>query len=338
MIKPLFGCLLIVLNFQLYATQQSWVGFYNLENLFDTVSSVGVEDEDRTPHGKYRWTSDRMELKIKKLHSVIDSINQTVDPYEWSVLGVCEVENAALINQLCKRFDPSQNCRFVHFESPDLRGIDVALLYNAKRFRPTHFERKKVKLFLSDDTPKYTRDLLVVSGWLTQLKVHFIVAHWPSRSGGQKRSEHFRSTASYYSRRIIDSIRAKDPKAQIVLMGDLNDDPTDRSVKRLVKETVKFEGLYNPMEALHQKGVGSIAHQDRWHLFDQLIFTPNFKTEGALQLTGAGVFKRPFLTQKNGRYKNYPLRTYVGTQYSGGYSDHFPVIALLKTTVPKEYD
>jgi hypothetical protein len=183
MLKRVCGCLLIVLNFQLYAAQQSWVGFYNLENLFDTISNVGVEDEDRTPHGRYRWTTDRMEQKIKKLHSVIDSINKAVDPYEWSLLGVCEVENAALIDQLCKRFNPSQNCRYVHFESPDLRGIDVALLYNAKRFRPTHFERKKVKLFLSDDTPKYTRDLLVVSGWLTQVKVHFIVAHWPSRSG-----------------------------------------------------------------------------------------------------------------------------------------------------------
>ena len=338
MIKRLFTCLLIVLNLQLYAAQQSWVGFYNLENLFDTVSNVGVEDEDRTPHGRYRWTSERMELKISKLHSVIDSINKAVAPYEWSVLGVCEVENASLVDQLCRRFDSGQNCRFVHFESPDLRGIDVALVYNAKRFSPTHFERKRVNLFLSDDTPKYTRDLLVVSGWLTGVKVHFIIAHWPSRSGGQKRSEHFRSTASYYSRRIIDSIRTKDNDAQIILMGDLNDDPSDRSVRRLVKETVKFEGLYNPMEALHQRGVGSIAHRDRWHLFDQLIFTSNFKTEGGLQLKRAGVFKRPFLTQQRGRFKDYPFRTFVGSNYQGGYSDHFPVIALLKTTGPKEYD
>ncbi|MGA0063378.1 MAG: endonuclease/exonuclease/phosphatase family protein, partial [Flavobacteriaceae bacterium] len=159
-----------------------------------------------------------------------------------------------------------------------------------------------------------------------------------SRSGGQKRSEHFRMTASYYSKRIADSIQQSDPNAQIVLMGDLNDDPSDRSVKRFIHSKYSDMAFYNPMEAMHKKGVGSIAHRDRWHLFDQLIFTKNFLNDGPLWLEGAGVYRKKFLTQLEGRFKNYPLRTYVGINYVGGYSDHFPVIALLTAIDPKGYE
>lgn len=318
--------------------QGIWVGFYNLENLFDTLYHKEADDSERTPSGIYRWDSQRFDHKLNRIKSVLDSIQQATPSYHWGVLGVCEVENASVLKALCEKLSSDQSCRFVHFESPDLRGIDVALLYNATVFHPTHFEKVPVQLFLSDDSPKYTRDLLVVSGWLAKAKVHFIVAHWPSRSGGQKRSEHFRMTASYYSKRIADSIQKSDPQAQIVLMGDLNDDPSDRSVKRFVKASSTSPGFYNPMEAMHAQGVGSIAHRDRWHLFDQLIFTPNFLKGGALRLSGSGVFRKKFLTQLDGRFKNYPLRTYVGINYVGGYSDHFPVIALLTPTDPKEYE
>lgn len=330
--------LLFTASAQALVAQGYWIGFYNLENLFDTIDHKEVDDSDRTPIGAYKWSTERFNHKIDQINGVIDSISRATSPNIWGALGVCEIENATVLQALCRKFNASNSCRFVHFESPDRRGIDVALLYNADAFKPTHFEKVAVRLFLSDDSPKYTRDLLVVSGWLASAKVHFIVAHWPSRSGGQKRSEHFRMTASYYSKRIADSIQKSDPKAQIVLMGDLNDDPSDRSVRRFVKSKNTDMEFYNPMEAMHKQGVGSIAHRDRWHLFDQLIFTKNFLNQGPLRLEGAGVYRKKFLTQSDGRFKNYPLRTYVGINYVGGYSDHFPVIALLTATDPKGYE
>jgi hypothetical protein len=340
--KKLHKALLFVLLFAAgmhgLKAQGYWIGFYNLENLFDTIQHKEVNNNQYTPNGSYNWTSRRFHHKIDQLNRVIDSIGHAAKPNIWGVLGVCEVENTTVLKALCDQFSAEDSCHFVHFESPDLRGIDVGLLYNANAFKPTHFERVAVRLFLSHDMPKYTRDLLVVSGWLGSAKVHFIVAHWPSRSGGQKRSEHFRMTASYYSKRIADSIQQNDPNAQIVLMGDLNDDPNDRSVKRFVTSKNTEVGFYNPMETLHRKGVGSIAHRDRWHLFDQLIFTNNFLKEGPLRLQGAGVYRKKFLTQLDGKFKNYPLRTYVGQHYVGGYSDHFPVIAILTPTAPKGYE
>ncbi len=330
--------LLFTAGTQALVAQGYWIGFYNLENLFDTIDHKEVNDEAHTPKGAYKWSTDRFNHKIDQINGVIDSISRATSPNTWGVLGVCEIENATVLQALCRNFTASNSCHFVHFESPDRRGIDVALLYNADTFKPMHFEKVAVRLFLSDDSPKYTRDLLVVSGWLASAKVHFIVVHWPSRSGGQKRSEHFRMTASYYSRRIADSIQKSDPNAQIVLMGDLNDDPSDRSVMRFVKSKNTEMAFYNPMEAIHKQGVGSIAHRDRWHLFDQLIFTKNFLNQGPLWLEGAGVYRKKFLTQPDGRFKNYPLRTYVGINYVGGYSDHFPVIALLTPIDPKGYE
>lgn len=337
-LKAVLFALLFTAGIQGLVAQGYWIGFYNLENLFDTINNKEVDDNEHTPSGGYNWSTERFNHKIDQINKVIDSISRATSPNIWGVLGVCEIENASVLKALCNKFAAANSCSFVHFESPDRRGIDVALLYNSNAFKPTHFEKVAVRLFLSDNTPKYTRDLLVVSGWLGSTKVHFIVAHWPSRSGGQKRSEHFRMTASYYSKRITDSIKQNDPQAQIVLMGDLNDDPSNRSVKRFVQSKNTEIGFYNPMEAIHKQGVGSIAYRDRWHLFDQLIFTNNFLKEGPLRLQGAGVYRKKFLTQLDGRFKNYPLRTYVGQNYVGGYSDHFPVIAILTPTAPKGYE
>jgi hypothetical protein len=166
--------------------------------------------------------------------------------------------------------------------------------------------------------------------------MHFIVLHWPSRLGGEKRSLPRRAEAATTTRQIFDSIMAINPNAKIIAMGDLNDDPINESLKKYCKtvakkDEVKDGKLYDPMEELYRKGIGSLAYGDRWNLFDQMIFSPAFVSSDKSTYVhyASHVFNKAFLTQKEGRYKGYPLRTYVGTTYQSGYSDHFPVYSFI---------
>ena len=325
---------------QLKGGKRYWVGFYNLENLFDTKNDTLIRDDDRTPNGKYHWTSSRLEIKLKNISKVITRINLELKETEWLGLGVCEVENFELLEALSTRDGILKNAGIIHFDSPDLRGIDVGFLYNQSLFRPTHFQKQKVPLLKDRTEIIYTRDLLVVSGIaLESERIHFVITHWPSRSGGEKRSEWRRKTASYYTRKAIDSITSREPQAKIIVMGDFNDDPVNESILHLINPKSNKDSLINFSNTSYRKGLGSIAHRDKWHLFDQIIGTKSLLYQPGLQALGFGVYTSRYLQTSRGRYRRYPFRTYAGLQYQGGYSDHFPVVLelIFKPTETKEY-
>ncbi|MCK0188699.1 endonuclease/exonuclease/phosphatase family protein [Arenibacter sp. F20364] len=315
------------------------VAFYNLENLFDTVNDSLTLDDDRTPTGKDKWTLERYGRKINNMSKVLSEIGSPDAQTSPDIIGLCELENRQVIEDLINHPNlREKDYGIIHFDSPDERGIDVALIYKKTVFLPTSFASMRLLLTNEEDFRDYTRDQLVVGGLLDGEEVHFIVNHWPSRSGGEARSKPNRIKAARLNKRIIDSISKLSPEAKIISMGDLNDDPIDDSLKKILKTKGKMadlepSDLYNPMEMLHKKGVGSLAYRDQWNLFDQIYFTANIihKTPDQYHFWKAGVYNPSYLIDKKGQYKGYPLRTYAGGNYIGGYSDHFPVyIHLIK--------
>ncbi|MEQ8218225.1 MAG: endonuclease/exonuclease/phosphatase family protein [Arenibacter sp.] len=316
------------------------VAFYNLENLFDTVNDSLTMDDDRTPDGKDNWTIERYNQKIYNMSKVLSEIGSPEALSSPDIIGLCELENRQVVEDLTNHPHlREKDYGIIHFDSPDERGIDVALLYKKTVFLPTSFASLRLLLTNENDYRDYTRDQLVVSGILDGEEIHFIVNHWPSRSGGEARSKPNRIEAARLNKRIIDSISKLNPEAKIISMGDLNDDPIDDSLKKILKTKGKAANLengdlYNPMEMLYKKGVGSLAYRDRWNLFDQIYITANMTQASPHQYRfwKAGIYSPTYLIDKKGQYKGYPLRTYAGGNYIGGYSDHFPVyIHLIKT-------
>ena len=314
------------------------VGFYNLENLFDTLVDADTNkilQDDFTPKGNKAWTSQRYHEKLVNLSKVIAELGTEINPEGLAVLGVAEIENKSVLEDLVKEASiASRNYQIVHYESPDRRGIDVGLIYN-----PTYFTVESSQTYtlkMPDNDHFFTRDQLVVNGYLNDELIHVIVAHWPSRSGGQKRSAPKRNAAGQLARSIIDSIQQVEPNAKIMFMGDLNDDPTNASVKKHLntvanKEDAKGELLFNPMESFYKKGIGTLAYRDTWNLFDQIIVSSGL-VDGdysTYKYYSAKVHKKPYMLQASGRYQGYPFRTYAGGAYAGGYSDHFPVYLFL---------
>ena len=176
----------------------------------------------------------------------------------------------------------------------------------------------------------------MVSGYLHNERVHVIVTHWPSRSGGEKRSRPRRESAAKLGKMIVDSIQKVEPNAKIIYMGDLNDDPTDSSVKNYLKgngkqEAVKENEMYNPWESYYKKGIGTLAYRDTWNLFDQILLSPALidKDYTTYKLYKSVIFNKTYLINSSGQYKGYPFRTFAGGAYTGGYSDHFPVYVFL---------
>jgi hypothetical protein len=296
-------------------------------------------DDDRTPTGKDNWTKERYSQKIDNMSKVLSEIGSTNAQNSPDIIGICELENIQVIKDLINHPNLwEKDYGIIHFDSPDERGIDVALLYKKAAFLPTSFSSLRLMLTNRDDFRDYTRDQLVVGGIMDGEEIHFIVNHWPSRSGGEARSKPNRIEAARLNRKIIDSISKFNPEAKIISMGDFNDDPIDDSLKKILKTKGKVaelepNDLYNPMEMLFKKGLGSLAYRDRWNLFDQIYFTANIvqKSTGKYHFWKAGVYSPAYLIDKKGQYKGYPLRTYAGGSYIGGYSDHFPVyIHLIK--------
>lgn len=315
------------------------VAFYNLENLFDTANDPLILDDDRTPDGKDNWTTARYTQKIHHMSKVLSEIGSTDALGSPDIIGLCELENRQVLEDLITHPHLREmDYGIVHFDSPDKRGIDVALLYKKAVFLPNSFASLRLVLTNENDYRDYTRDQLVVGGILDGEEMHFIVNHWPSRSGGEAKSRPNRLEAARLNRKIIDSIFKFNPEARIISLGDFNDDPVDDSFKRILKTKGKVDGLqpndlFNPMENLYKKGAGSLAYRDKWNLFDQIYFTANItqKSQDRYRFWKAGVYNPTYLIDKKGRYKGYPLRTYAGGSYIGGYSDHFPVyIHLIK--------
>ena len=256
-----------------------------------------------------------------------------------AIIGVCETENRKVLEDLVNQETlVEQDYGIIQFDSPDRRGIDVALLYKKKLFTPTHYKAKELLIYDDNDKSKrvFTRDQLVVSGMLDGEKIHLIVNHWPSRSGGEKRSRSKRIKAAKLNRQIIDSIFSDDPYAKIITMGDFNDDPTNPSVKDHLNAKRKtselaIKELYNPMEDLAKQGYGSLAYRDSWNLFDQIIISTELtkKDFSSYRFYQAGIYNKTYLVNAHGRYKGYPYRSFASGSYTGGYSDHFPVYIYL---------
>ena len=265
---------------------------------------------------------------------VISQIATDVTPDGIAVLGVSEIENRGVLEDLVKEDAIKEhNYKIVHYDSPDRRGVDVGLLYQPKYFQVINTNSHTLYM---EDTNFRTRDQLVVTGILDGEKVHIVVNHWPSRSGGEKKSRPKRNAAGKLSRFIVDSLLTLNKNAKIIVMGDLNDDPVNPSVKEHLrakgKESQLEEGdLFNPMYKMYQDGIGSLAYRDSWNIFDQVIISQALMGEDKsdYKFYKAKVYNKNFLLQKDGRYAGYPFRTFAGGIYLGGYSDHFPVFIYL---------
>lgn len=337
-------CLLLflVLTFPALAQEKKYsvgiVGFYNLENLFDTINQPNVNDEEFTPTGTNLYTPTVYLDKLGKLEEVLSQIGTDLSPDGLSVIGVAEIENESVLRDLVNQPKlKGRGYRIVHYNSPDERGIDVALIYNPKYFRVLYSESLYVPLKDNDGKPRYTRDILYVCGSYAGERMHFFVNHWPSRRGGEEASAPSRALAASVAKAKIDSIQlAEDNKARVILMGDLNDDPVSPSVARTLgarteKGRVKAGGLYNPWNDYYQEGIGTLAYNDAWNLFDQIIISEAFlpRDQEGFFFQKAQIFRKEFMVQKTGRYKGYPMRTYDFGVYMGGYSDHFPTYVVL---------
>jgi len=313
------------------------IGFYNLENLFDTIDNTLINDEEFLPSGIRNYNTAIYRDKLTKLASVIAQMGTTYTPDGPAILGVAEIENDTVLNDLIKETQlKKRNYQFVHYDSKDARGVDVGLLYNPTYFSVIASDKLFVSLPTGSKDAYYTRDILWVKGKLNGELIHLYVNHWPSRSGGEKRSEPGRIAAAAVCRKHIDSILLKEPNAKIVVMGDLNDDPTNKSVEKVLRAVDKDQldqqgALFNPWLDLFRNGIGTLAYQDAWGLFDQIIVSKQWlnKDQSGFFLYQHHVFNKEFLVENNGRYKGYPMRTWDGNSYRGGYSDHFPTYLLI---------
>lgn len=317
------------------------VAFYNLENLFDTEDDPDKYDE-RSPLMEMSEGARKKVYpkKVKNMAKVIADIGSEVTKMPPAVIGVCEIENFKVLEDLVN--DPKlrpYNYGIIHYNSPDRRSIDVALLYQKAVFKPTHSKAHELVIYRKDDNTKrvYTRDQLHVKGLLDGEEMHFIVNHWPSRSGGESRSRYLRVGAAKLTKKIKDSIQNEEPYAKIMIMGDFNDDPINDSFKEVLntkdnKEEIGLKGLYNPFEKLHSKGLGTTAWRDNWNLFDQIVVTrPLLKKDdySEYRMYQAGIFNPFYLQNPQGRYKGYPFRAFANGGFTDGYSDHFPVYIYL---------
>ena len=314
------------------------VAFYNVENLFDTINDPNKYDEKSPMMEIKNNRSAIYKKKVANMASVISQIGASKSKNTPAIIGLAEVENRAVVEDLAN--DPhlvSKDYGIVHFDSPDARGIDVALMYQKALFTPVSTSTHELELFDSETNNRiYTRDQLLVSGYLGGDLIHILVNHWPSRRGGEAKSRSKREAAARLNKHLIDSLQANDPYAKILSMGDFNDDPTNSSLKKILKtkknkSSVSLKGLYNPMERILKKGGGSNAYRDVWFLFDQIFMSKPLlkKDNSGYRLYRAGVFNAPFLINKEGRYKGYPFRSFSYGKFLNGYSDHFPVYVHL---------
>ena len=311
------------------------VGFYNLENLFDTINSNGKYDLEFSPEGARRWNGQKYWSKQKNMAYAISQMGKETLPTGLAVLGVSEIENKGVLEDLVKTGElATQNLKIVHYDSPDKRGVDVGLLYNPKFFRVLASQSRRL---IVEGKPDFlTRDQLVVTGLLGGEKISFVVNHWPSRLGGEEQSSPLREAAAALTKSIVDSLMQLDPKAGVVVMGDLNDDPINKSCKTVLrakkKEKEVAEGdMFNTMWQFYDKGIGTLAYKGQWNLFDQIIITPNLlgKDRSSLKFWKAEVFNKSFLMNEEGAYKGYPKRTHAAGIFLNGYSDHFPTLIYL---------
>ncbi len=317
------------------------IAFYNLENLFDTINNVEKDDEYspimqmKENRSKVYWD------KVANLSTVLAQIGEEKTKTSPALIGVCEVENKTVLEDLAKTEKlKDENYGIIHVDSPDKRGIDVALMYKTAYFKPVHYEVFNPNIY--DNNEKvYTRDILWVSGHLDGELIHIVVNHWPSRRGGEVKSNHKREKAAYKVTKVIEKIRSTDANAKILVMGDFNDNPTNTSFKEVLKtkgnkKEITDLDMYNPYEEMFKSGLNTLRHGKELHVFDQIIFSAPLlqkseahKNYKRYKVFKSGIFNKSFLTQQTGKYKGFPYRSFVRGRFTGGYSDHYPVYTYL---------
>lgn len=337
---------LLISNFSF--TQNSYeintIAFYNLENLFDPIDDTLKLDEE-SPIMKLRENRKIIyNHKLSNMAKVIAEIGVTEKIGSPDIIGIAEIENRTVLEDLINTSPLNQfDYGIIHYDSPDIRGIDVGLIYRKSSFIPVHHRAYELKLWDETGQRNYTRDQLLVSGYLNNEKIHIIINHWPSRRGGQVKSNFKREKAAYLTTVITSEIYQLDSLAKIIIMGDLNDDPHNSSLKNILKtkkhaRDTKDGEFYNPYELLFKKGGNTLAYGDNINLFDQIIvngqlISKNKKYNGYSFLK-AGIFNPPYLTTSTGKYKGYPFRSFSTSGFTGGYSDHYPVYIYLVRRVP----
>ena len=301
--------------------QKRIISFYNCENFYDTIDQKNIIDEEFIPNSTKAYNSRLFQLKRQQIAKTIFDLGKQEKQDGISLMGLVEIENKMVLEALVK--DPliqKYHYQIIHFDSKDYRGIDVALLYHPEHFKP--YQYKPISLSIKNHQTDFpTRDILYVKGQLEQEWIHILVNHWPSRRGGSRESEKRRFWASEVARNFIDSLQNSDRGAKILMMGDFNDNPNDASLLNIP--------LKNPFYELFKKGYGSLAFNDQWNLFDQILISQNLREDNfSIKYCKSIIYKNADMIESQGRYKGYPKRTYNGSVFRGGYSDHFPVALI----------
>ena len=317
------------------AKDSARIAFYNVENLFDTIDEPMTIDSEYMPNSNLKWNQQRYEAKLKNTAKVIEEMGFP------SVMGLVEVENRRVLNDLTtKTALKAQNYGIAHFESPDERGIDCALIYKKADF--TVKNAKPHRIEFPTDKADRTRDILEVSGVLRGVSVTVFVNHWPSRSGGAKESEPKRIFTGQVLRRAVDSLFKTDANSRVIVMGDLNDDPNDKSILEGLKAVywnrdttpkpiINKNAVYNLAAGVKRSGNGSYFYKNEWEVIDQMMVSGSF-LDGRSKLVTTDaetIFNADFLTYKDKSGRKLPNRTFTGSVYRGGFSDHFPVYLMV---------
>lgn len=306
------------------------VGFYNVENLFDIQDDPQTQDNDFLPTGANRWTLERYKDKIDKLSSVIVKLSP-------QIMGLAEIENSIVLRDIIESTKNSDHeFGFVHYDSPDYRGIDVGLLY-----QKNNFEIIKKNSY---SIPKLnTRSILYVKGriigWARE--IHLFITHFPSRIGGKVKSEKNRLLVANQLRNYMDEILQENPGAEIIVMGDFNDEPGDKSIYEVLNakdDVINQNDFLNPAYSMAEEGLGSYLYRGQWDMLDQILLSSKLADREALDYVAGSfsIYSPEWLLQSEGKYKGYPSRTYAGSKYLGGYSDHLPVYLDLRMFATKE--
>ena len=344
MFKKLFSTILIAFVFCLTASAQKkfnvyGIGFYNLENLFDTCHDAGKNDYEFLPSGSYKWNGMKYSHKLHNMARALSDMGTRMLPgVGCAVVGVSEIENDNVLAGLCSQPAlAARGYKFCHVEGPDLRGVDCGLLY-----QPSLFKVADVRLYPYIPTEKQssrfrTRGFLAVSGTLAGEHVVFIVNHLPSRFN----DSYYREVGEAQIKTVKDRVMAQDKNCKVIVMGDMNDDPTDKSMHSVLsaKEEISMVGkddMYNPWyNVLAKQGTGTLQYQGSWNLFDQIILSPNLlnkngqKDFSSLKFFKNEVQRMPYLFQTEGTYKGNTKRTTAGGVWLDGYSDHLPTVVYL---------
>lgn len=333
--KLVFSIILLFVLNNVFAQKKACIAFYNQENLFDTIDNPRKNDEEFLPNGKYKWNTERYLKKLDNMAKVIASMNNNNGA---DFLGMCEVESIEALTDLTKNKQLEKMAyKTLFFEGEDERGIDNAFIYKSSL----------VKIASGNSIPipsdgidgDHTRNLLLAELILTNnQKLYFIVNHWPSRREGEKESEFKRVFVAGVVRKTCDSIYAINPKANIIVMGDLNDTPSNMSVIATLGATgsaskTKDKMLYNTVKDLAMEGKGTHKYKNEWSMLDQIIISANLlntKSKVKFVQGSAQVYKQDFMLETDEKYKGSPLRTFVGNKYLGGFSDHLPVMIYLE--------